>query len=41
MSEVTLILGFLKIFDFSVAEMERFTDVLEAMGRFGCCPWIV
>ena len=38
---VTLILGFLKIFDFSLAEMERVPFVRNAMVRSVVAPWIV
>ncbi len=38
---VTLILGFLKIFDFSLTEMECFANDLDATTGPVCCPWIV
>ena len=40
-SEVTLILGFLEIFEFFLTEMERFTHVLEATIGPVVAPWIV
>jgi len=41
MFAVTLILGFLKIFDFSVAEMEWVPHVLDAVIGSVVAPWIV
>ena len=41
MSAVTLILGFLEIFDFFLAEMEHVPVVRNAMVRSVVAPWIV
>ena len=41
MSEVTLILGFFEIFDFSLTEMEWVPVVVDLTIRSVVAPWIV